>query len=458
MKNLATVAQAFERPLPTGEKPEEAAARQKKIEEKQADIKQITDELRAKVLADARANVAAYLLATADARAGPASPAWHRATCPGRSSSKPRSTRRGRPTRPTPGTARGSAIILSYDPTHTRAEYAITVPKAGEYELELRYAALESRPVRVSVDGKVVLPRGREGDDRRLEPGAPGVEAGGPRPRFRRGRTRSASRPTACCRTSTSWPSCRWSRWRAATATRPSAGTLAEVAQQRKLIVEFVTGWADYLRQVKADDPVFGPWRASRTAGRGLRQGGRADPGEVPVPTRRLARRADAEDARRTGRALRQGAAATKPEEAARRPGRAVRAQDAAARRIPELYYPAGAARLSEAEQRTGGDPQDGPARGHGAVRRGRGEVPGSEGRRPAAQPVRAGPRQLPDARRGGPAGLPAHPGRREANSRSPPSRESPDQPNRIRRGTAMPEARAGGWNWRSGSPTRSTR
>ena len=47
-----------------------------------------------------------------------------------------------------------------------------------------------------------------------------------------------------------------------AVATRPSAGTLFEVAQQRKLIPEFVTGWADHLRQVKADDPLLGPWKA----------------------------------------------------------------------------------------------------------------------------------------------------------------------------------------------------
>src|SRR5439155_8500431 len=68
MKNLATVAQAFERPLPTGEKPEEAAARARKIDAKQAEIKALTEELRAKILADARANVAAHLLATADAK------------------------------------------------------------------------------------------------------------------------------------------------------------------------------------------------------------------------------------------------------------------------------------------------------------------------------------------------------------------------------------------------------
>ena len=51
--------------------------------------------------------------------------------------------------------------------------------RPGEYDLELRYAALESRPVRVSVDGQGGPAAGARRDDRRLEPGAPGLAAGG---------------------------------------------------------------------------------------------------------------------------------------------------------------------------------------------------------------------------------------------------------------------------------------
>jgi hypothetical protein len=43
---------------------------------------------------------------------------------------------------------------------------------------------------------------------------------------------------------------------------RPSAGTPAEVSQQRKLILEFIQGWMDYVRNVKADDRLLGPWLA----------------------------------------------------------------------------------------------------------------------------------------------------------------------------------------------------
>src|SRR5205823_1208416 len=148
----------FERPLPTGEKAEDAAARERKIEEKRAAIKRITDELRAKVLADARANVGAYLLATADARGRAGVARMASGHVPGAIVLEAEKYKKGTADKADTGYGEGIGIILSYDPTHTRAEYAITAPKAGEYELELRYAALDSRPVRVSVEGKVVLP------------------------------------------------------------------------------------------------------------------------------------------------------------------------------------------------------------------------------------------------------------------------------------------------------------
>jgi hypothetical protein len=40
------------------------------------------------------------------------------------------------------------------------AEYDIELPAAGDYQLELRYAATESRPVVIQVNGKIVTPKG----------------------------------------------------------------------------------------------------------------------------------------------------------------------------------------------------------------------------------------------------------------------------------------------------------
>ncbi|MBO0697333.1 MAG: DUF1553 domain-containing protein [Zavarzinella sp.] len=263
MKNLATVAQAFERPLPTGEKPKAAVARARKIEAKRAEIKALTDELRSKVLADARANVAAYLLAAADAkgRAGVARMAGG-GKVPGAIVLEAEKYKKGTADKTDTGYGEGIGIILSYDPTHTRAEYTVTVPKAGDYDLELRYAALESRPVRVSVDGTIVLPDAGKGTTGGWNPehqawrpegrvalkdgkNTLAIEAHGLLPHIDKLAILPPEPAPAVSGTA-----------------RPSAGSLADVARQRKLILEFVTGWADYLRQAKPDDPFFGPWLA----------------------------------------------------------------------------------------------------------------------------------------------------------------------------------------------------
>ena len=130
------------------------------------------------MLADARANVGGVPAGRGRREgSGRRRPHGGGRRCPGAIVLEAEKYKKGTADKTDIGYGEGIGIILSYDPTHTRAEYAVTVPKAGEYELELRYAALESRPVRVSVEGKVVAAGGGEGDDRRLEPGAPGVEA-----------------------------------------------------------------------------------------------------------------------------------------------------------------------------------------------------------------------------------------------------------------------------------------
>jgi mono/diheme cytochrome c family protein len=261
MKNLATVAQAFERPLPSGEKPEEAAARERKIAEKQAVGKRITDEIRTQVFADAKANLAAYLLATADARGREGVARMAGGNVPGAIIFEAEKYKKGTADRTDQGYGEGIGIIISFDPTHTRAEYAITVPSAGEYELELRYAALESRPVRIYVDGAVVTPTAARATTGGWNPehqawkpegklhlkegkNTLAIEAHGLLPHIDK---LAVLPPEPVATTAT---------------TRPSAGTLAEVAQKRKLIPEFVASWADYLRSKPADDPLFGPWKA----------------------------------------------------------------------------------------------------------------------------------------------------------------------------------------------------
>jgi len=263
MRNLATVAQAFERALPTGEKPEEAEARARKIGAKQAAIKALTDELRSKVLADARAKVADYLLAAADAKGRPSVARMSaRGGVRGAIVLEAEKYKSGTADKVDTGYGEGIGVILSYDPTHTRAEYSITVPRAGDYDLELRYAALESRPVRIAVDGKPILPQAAkettggwnpehqawkpEGRVRLVEgKNTLAIEAHGLLPHI----DKLAILPTEPVTT--------------VAGRRPSAGTPEDVARQRKLIVEFISGWADYLRQLDRSDPLFGPWLAA---------------------------------------------------------------------------------------------------------------------------------------------------------------------------------------------------
>jgi mono/diheme cytochrome c family protein len=261
MKSLATVAQAFERALPTGEKPEEAEARAKKIEAKQAEIKRITEELRAKVLADARAKVAAYMLAAADAK-GRSGVARMTSKVAGAIVLEAENYKKGTADKADTGYGEGIGIILSYKAENTRAEYTITVPKDGDYDLELRYAALESRPVRVSVDGKVVLPQAAKGTTGGWNPEHQAWKPEG-RVRLQEGKNTLAIEAHGLLPHIDKLAVLPLEVTPAiASGHRPSAGTPAEVSHQRKLILEFVNGWADYLRQVKPDDPVFGPWRA----------------------------------------------------------------------------------------------------------------------------------------------------------------------------------------------------
>jgi cytochrome c553 len=265
MKNLATVAQAHERPLPTDEKPEIAQARVKKIEAKEAEIKQATDELRAKVLSDARANVGAYLLAAADARGRSGVARMSAGKPTGAIVLEAEKYKKGTADQVDTGYGEGIGVILSYKPENIRAEYTINVPKAGEYELEVRYAALESRPIRVSVNGVLALPEAANGTTGGWNPEHQAWKPEG-RLTLVEGKNTLAIEAHALLphidKLAILPPETPGAHATGLAAVRPSAGTVSEVSRQRKLIFEFVNGWADYVRQAKPDDPLFGPWLA----------------------------------------------------------------------------------------------------------------------------------------------------------------------------------------------------
>ena len=76
------------------------------------------------MFADARVNVAAYLLATADARGRAGVARMAAGPVPGAIVLEAEKYKKGTADKTDIGYGQGIGVILSYDPTHTRAEYA----------------------------------------------------------------------------------------------------------------------------------------------------------------------------------------------------------------------------------------------------------------------------------------------------------------------------------------------
>lgn len=264
MKGLGTVAQAYERALPSGERPEAVAARDKQRAAKEAEIKQFTEELRAQILTEARAKLAQYLLAAADAQGRSTMARLNNAAkIPGALVQEAEKYRKGNADKDTTTYGKDIGVIISYNATHKTAEYLFTVPKTGEYELELRYAALESRPVRIALEGKVLFPEAAKATTGGWNPEHQAWHAIGRVP-LKEGRNtlsiegvgllphidKLAILPVVTGPDMLGGP-------------RPSAGTPTEVARQRTLVAEFVEGWQAFLRTAKPDDPLWGAWLAA---------------------------------------------------------------------------------------------------------------------------------------------------------------------------------------------------
>ena len=180
MKNLATVAQAFERPLPTGEKPEEAAARAKTIE-RQAGDHQARSPMSCGPKCSPTPGPTSAIICWRRPMPGPGRRRPHGGGqgAGARSSSKPRSTRRGPPTRWT-RVRRGDRHHPELRAGRTRGPSTRSRSRRrASTNWNCATRPCESRPVKRVGEGKVVLPEAAEGDDRRMEPGTSGLEAGG---------------------------------------------------------------------------------------------------------------------------------------------------------------------------------------------------------------------------------------------------------------------------------------
>ena len=157
MKDLGFVSNWMERPLESKAFAAERTAYEAKRQAAEAEVKAAKEAANAEVVKVIRRDAAKYLLA-----------GWELSRQPGVYSvadlpARPDETRllieaedyaRGNGNKDR--TAYGAGIgVIHTVATPTFAEYDVTVPEAGSYQIELRYAAMEPRPVKLMLNGQV---------------------------------------------------------------------------------------------------------------------------------------------------------------------------------------------------------------------------------------------------------------------------------------------------------------
>jgi cytochrome c553 len=160
MQNLGFVSRVNERPVPTAALLAERAAAMERVEPAEAALKT------ARAAADADLSVALRRDADRYLRAG-----WELSRQPGvllsvaetpaRPGDPPRALleaiafKRGNAVRDTTNYGKGLGVIIT-DKAPVSAEWDVDLPTEGRYQVEIRYAAEEARPVRLLVNGKAV--------------------------------------------------------------------------------------------------------------------------------------------------------------------------------------------------------------------------------------------------------------------------------------------------------------
>lgn len=159
MATLNTVAKVNQRPLASPEVEAQAKAKQEDVKKAEAEAKKITQAANKELTDSWKRDVGKYILA-----------GWELAQQPGLYSlgeapAKPGQTRivveaekfdRGNFNRNFDSYGKEIGVIHTI-PNSDFAEWDIVVPVAGTYQLEMRYTAEQSRPVRLKLNGKVLL-------------------------------------------------------------------------------------------------------------------------------------------------------------------------------------------------------------------------------------------------------------------------------------------------------------
>jgi hypothetical protein len=157
MANLDFVSRWNERPLPTKKRQEEIARYQTDVlQPVEARLKSVTEAANRRVTERLRADAPKYArVALEYARQPGALVPTEGGNIAGRQVVEAETFARGNALKNTDGYGAGIGVIHTGE-APTRAEWDVTVPAAGAYQWDFRYAAEEARPVRLLVNGKEV--------------------------------------------------------------------------------------------------------------------------------------------------------------------------------------------------------------------------------------------------------------------------------------------------------------
>ncbi|MGD9856804.1 MAG: DUF1549 domain-containing protein, partial [Planctomycetaceae bacterium] len=161
MENFSVVARWHERPLASEAEIAQQRQQQQAIDDAQAAINRLTSETNESLQAEARRRLADYLLAAEEARRmelalTQLSPVGSDAAASDRDGVvviEAEDFARGNVRKDFDAYGKGIGVILNDGPLPNFAEYRIAIADPGYYQLELRYAAAEARPCRLTIDG-----------------------------------------------------------------------------------------------------------------------------------------------------------------------------------------------------------------------------------------------------------------------------------------------------------------
>ena len=166
MENFSVVARWQERPIATPEQLAARQAQQAKIDAQKAAVQVLVTQGNEALLAKARSHVGLYLLAATrqqqlaalldQAQVRGNTPELK--TLPGVILIEAEDFQRGNVLKDRETYGQGIGVLVNAGPTPNFSEYDIQIPTAGDYQLEIRYAAAGARPSKLLIDGEVRKP------------------------------------------------------------------------------------------------------------------------------------------------------------------------------------------------------------------------------------------------------------------------------------------------------------